>query len=217
MRLELLVTLLLVASLGLVFYSMVLRRRSSPSRRRFGLSMPPTEMSDNEAPITESPTYHRTKSPIAALRKSLDEAKESVEQIHNALASPDSAAAELSLAIPTLRQGLVGAYNYASAALAAVDEQPDYETLPVEPIPGPFAPLAADAPLEVRDRLITNLREMGAAIEVCGPGIASFYLALTDKDERFRVVAAAEQMDRVLRALERAIQTLGVLERELRA
>lgn len=215
MRLELLFTIVVIVLLGLVLFSVVSRRRSTPLFRRRA-SLPPAAFRRDEAPITESPTYHRTKSSIAALRKSLDEAKESMDRVAWALVDRDGSAADLPAALSALRQGLTGAYDSAAVALAEVDEKPDAEQFSCDLVPGTFASVLPGASAEVRTRLIASLREIGAAIEVCGPGIAGFYLALTDQDERFRVVAAAEQLDRILQVLDRALKALHNLERELR-
>lgn len=216
MRLDLLITFGLVMLLSLVFFSMFLRRRGESNPGRRNASRPPSRLRSDEAAIIESPTYHRTKNSIMALRKSLDEAKESVEQLSAVVFHADDEGTELSCAIRVLRHGLVSAYNHAAAALAAVDEQPDFEKLCLDPNPGPFIPLSADAPRQAHDRLAACLREMNTAVEVCGPGIAGFYLALTDQDERFRVAAASEQMVQMLRVLDSAIKALSVLESELR-
>jgi hypothetical protein len=216
MRLDLLITFGLVMLLSLVFFSIFLKRRGEPIPGRRSASRPPSRLRSDEAAIIESPTYHRTKNSIVALRKSLDEAKESVERLSAIVLRNGDMGTELSGAIQVLRHGLVSAYNHAAATLAAVDEKPDVEKLCLDPDPGPFAPLSADAPRQAHDRLAASLRQMNKAFEICGPGIAGFYLALTDQDERFRVAAASEQMEQMLRVLDSAIKALCVLESELR-
>lgn len=208
-----------ITSAGLSVYLIVFAQKRRRGRIDCDDLLTFEEPAEEEAAIPETSIYQSTKKQMSDLRGALDVFNEAMETLFQAVSPPNGNQIEVVYAvqIPKMHGALLDARQVAYGLLATVEERPVSDSI------AQVFGRASTADLtrmeserrsgEDLTQLLTAVKE---AVDVIGPGIAAFYLSLTESDERFRVVSAADQISsRVISPLDRALALLVLIEQRI--